>query len=110
MHPAARAKIKAQLKELAVDLRDSKKSLRQHMKENTYKVSEQYKVLGAKKLYRHQHLAYCLLRGRKLEEVEFKVSPDNLADMALVEKYLAEFKALDATFPPKPEYVKRQPE
>ncbi len=110
MHPECRSKIKAQLKELALDLRDSKKSLRQHMKENTYKVSEQYHVMGAKKLYRHQHLAYCLLRGRTLEQVEFKVSPENLADKTLLEKYLAEFKALDDTYPPKPAYVKRQPE
>lgn len=113
MHPETRSAIKSELKTLAVDLHVSKKDLRLHMKENTYKVQEQYHVTKAKREYRHLHMAYCLLRGRTTEEVERKVRENNALNMDLVNEFLADFNAMEKENHekfPLPPFVKRQSE
>jgi hypothetical protein len=106
MHPFTRTTYKAQLKDLAKDLHVSKKDLREHMKANAYKVEEQWHITATKKKYRVLHVAYCVARGRKVEEVECKVSVENPLDMTLVEDMLKEIQKLDAEndekFPKKP--------
>lgn len=44
--------------------------------------------------YRHRHIAYCLLRGRTMDQIEAKVHPGNERDEKLVEKYMAEYTAM----------------
>lgn len=41
--------------------------------------------------FRHRHVAYCLLRGRTIEQIERKVREDNQRDESLVEKYKDEY-------------------
>jgi hypothetical protein len=95
MHPFTRNTYKAQLKTLAKDLHDSKRDLREHMKANSYKIEEQWHITKAKKQYRALHVAYCMARGRKLEEVEAKVSLDNPLDLSAVQVLLNEIQQLD---------------
>ena len=38
-------------------------------------------------LYRHKHIAYCLLRGRQYKDIEPKVNPGNEPDMDLVNSF-----------------------
>lgn len=106
MHPETRKVLKEQLKTLALDLRCSKKDLREHMKANSYKVEEQYHIHKVRKEYRHFHVAYCLVRGRLLTQVENKTSPENPLDMTSVDQFVKVFEQMDSEndvkFPRKP--------
>jgi hypothetical protein len=61
MHPMTEKK--EQLKEMAKEIRELK---------STRKTDEgaNYKIYNASRKYRHEHIAYCLVRGRKYEEIE----------------------------------------
>ena len=48
--------------------------------------------------FRHRHIAYCLLRGRTIEQIERKVRDDNQRDENLVEKYKEEYLQMLADF------------
>jgi len=41
--------------------------------------------------YRHKHVAYCIMRGRELAQIEQKVRPGNELSESLLEKYLKEY-------------------
>jgi hypothetical protein len=43
-------------------------------------------IVKAKKYFRHMHLAYCLLKGRKYEQIENKVRSGNEPDQKLIKK------------------------
>lgn len=59
------AQIKQLHKELAQQLREAKVLIHQP---HTYK--EMWAVRDLKHTYRHRHIAYCLLRGRTMEQIE----------------------------------------
>jgi len=42
--------------------------------------------------YRHEHIVYCLLRGRTIEEIENKVREGNEPDEKLLERYMDQYK------------------
>ena len=44
--------------------------------------------------FRHRHVAYCLLRGRTIEQIERKVHEGNERSESLVEKYKDEYLAM----------------
>ncbi len=46
--------------------------------------------------YRHMHIAYCLLRGRTLEQIEGKTREDNKPNMKKVEDVMREHRDVDA--------------
>lgn len=48
--------------------------------------------------YRYKHVAYCLARGRKYEEIERKVTEGNEIDMLRVEKIVKKVQDEQATF------------
>ena len=93
MTKARMLEIKAELKSEAKELRDTKIEMRQGMSQG--KTCEaavlQSKLSGMKYHWRHKHIAYCLLRGRTIEEIEPRCSEDNLRNDALVEKYKKDF-------------------
>lgn len=64
--------LKNTLKKKALGLRKLKNKIRSIQREsgtgNAWR--EQAEVLSLKANYRHTHIAYCLLRGRKYEEIE----------------------------------------
>jgi len=41
--------------------------------------------------WRHKHIAYCLLRGRKIEEIENKVREGNEPNQRLINEYIEKF-------------------
>lgn len=41
--------------------------------------------------FRHRHIAYCLLRGRTMEQIERKVHDGNEPSDRLIEKYKEEY-------------------
>ena len=74
--------LKEALKEAAVEIRN-KKSKR---KGSLYGV-----VAGLDDLryqYRHHHIAYCLIRGRSMEEIERKCAYDNMPDTYYIDRLM----------------------
>lgn len=51
----------------------------------------QWTLLCKRREWRHKFIAYCLLKGRTLEEIEKTCHEDNQPDMDLVERYKREF-------------------
>ncbi|MCK5610368.1 hypothetical protein KAR91_51320 [Candidatus Pacearchaeota archaeon] len=74
--------LKQQIKTLVTEIKE-KKQLR--------KTSKYGFVSGLDKLrydVRHHHIAYCLLRGRELEEIESNCSPDNVPNDMYISKIM----------------------
>lgn len=74
--------LKEALKEAAVEIRN-KKAKR--------KGSPYGRVVGLDTLrytYRHYHIAYCLIRGRVMEEIERTCAEDNKPDMTYVNRIM----------------------
>ena len=62
--------LKAELKELAKEIREFKK-MRDHYWDYPQCQGEyQWGVQNRAREFRHKHIAYCMLRGRKYEEIE----------------------------------------
>ncbi len=45
--------------------------------------------------YRHLHIAYCLLRGRKYEQIENKVRPGNEPNWTRIESIMQEYHEVE---------------
>lgn len=74
--------LKAYLKETAVEIRN-KKAQR--------KGAPYGRVAGLEGLrydYRHHHIAYCLIRGKEMEEIERKCRVDNYPDELFVKSIM----------------------
>ena len=95
------------LKVLANQIRDFKNELRQYYKDRNALKFEKFKekydgrecfsiekdIRKAKYEFRHQHITYCLVRGRSYEQIEQKVRENNEPN----EDYINE---LLETYPP----------
>lgn len=85
------------IKEMKAHLKTLAASIRQHRRE--YKDAQRgrgvdwtapyWKVFAESDQFRYEHVAYCLVRGRKYEEIERTVHEGNEIDMEKVEKILA---------------------
>lgn len=101
--------LKAELKQLALDLRQAKLVFKdqQRGKANhdawakekglTYvsTFSKNLIPMSVSQLsdkYRHMHIAYCLLRGRKYEQIENKVRDNNEPKWSHIESILAQYR------------------
>jgi len=86
------AKIKEELKTEALLLRNLKQECKDGQR-GTNKGPRvwQEDVLKAKWIWRHKHIAYCLLRGRKIEEIERKVHEHNKPRISIIDQYIEEF-------------------
>ena len=87
---------KEELKGLAKEIRATKEAIKESQRQGKY--DEHYrlylKVESLKKEFRHKHIAYCLLRGRTLEQIE-RPNTGNEPSMQLIEKYKAEIAWYD---------------
>ena len=91
--------LKNELKKLAEEIRTAKKERKSsYTGERVYTstIWKDYEVaaMKAQKLsdtFRHMHIAYCLLRGRSIEEVEPKNRKDNEPNMSFVHKIMKEY-------------------
>lgn len=95
------------IKGLASQLRELKNELRQfYIDRRTMKwpdVEKKYKgrhiktdIQKAKYEFRHQHIAYCLARGRSYEQIESKVRENNEPNQKYIEQLLNEYPAIQA--------------
>ena len=96
------------LKGLANQIREFKHELRQYHKdfrempyEEARKKYEQrgyYQIESdikkGKYEFRHEHIAYCLARGRKYEQIESKVRENNEPNQEYIEQLLNEYPSL----------------
>lgn len=55
----------------------------------------QSKLSHEKRTFRHRHIAYCLLRGRTMEQIECKVRQNNEPNMKIVEDYMRQFSSIE---------------
>lgn len=83
--------IKSELKTLALELRELKNKINNGMRAGEHMWREQNKLPEQKHEFRHKHIAYCLLRGRTIEQIECNYS--NSRDDGYVEILLEQFKA-----------------
>jgi len=78
-------KLKNELKSLASQIRETKQSRKEPRKESLWKI--QSRLYDQKFEFRHKHIAYCLLRGRTMEQIE-KPGEDNLPCQSVIDKHM----------------------
>ena len=87
--------VKEMLKSGAKELHDIKFEIKSAMKNGKICSAPywnyQNKLIQMQRVWRHKHVAYCLLKGRSLEQIEIRCAEDNKLDLSLVEKFKAEF-------------------
>ena len=79
--------LKAELKSLAKSIRATKHEINENLKNNTgnaYKF--QWELPTLRNNFRHKHIAYCLLRGRTMEQIEPKTN--NAPDEKLIKEIM----------------------
>lgn len=87
-------KLKVICKDKAKTIKELKRTIREKMQDRQYAGNEQYKLISAKNDYRCHHIAYCLLRGRELHEIERPkkgnepdmINVNNIYDAYLIEE------------------------
>lgn len=90
---------KQELKKLAVNIRKCKSVYKEYQRGNiTYdKYYEFFTKLNRPDSYRyrHMHIAYCLLRKRKYEEIENKVKANNEPNWTIIYKFMESYRNID---------------
>jgi len=81
-------KLKNELKSLASNIKETKKSRKEPRTESLWKI--QSRIDSSKYEFRHKHIAYCLLRGRTMEQIE-KPRSDNYPNQYEIDKYMEQF-------------------
>lgn len=54
-----------------------------------------YLYIDLKREYRHNHIAYCMLRGTKYEAIEPKVKDGNRPDWNFIESIMANYREIE---------------
>lgn len=85
MKPKMR-ELKEELKELAVQIRKEKAECKEYQKGHGGKSYFEFRVTA--NTYRHKHIAYCLLRGRTMEQIESKNRENNKPNAYEIDKYM----------------------
>jgi hypothetical protein len=83
--------LKAEQKEMAVKIRETKSETKETQKKNEYAGSLQYSLLKLRSEYRHKHIAYCLMRGRSYEQIEPKCREGNKPNKDLIQEIINEY-------------------
>ena len=78
--------LKLVLKELAQKIRSLKIGTRIYQKEHGgCHGAIGFNMFAAQREYRHKHIAYCLLRGKTIEQIERTTRPDHKPDWCLID-------------------------
>ena len=86
--------LKKELKELAVDIRNTKTDLKEHQRaHNGWQGPFLSACYSKSRNYRHKHIAYSMLRGRAYEEIERTCREE--PDWDLIERIKNEYAAED---------------
>lgn len=83
--------IKEELNKIAVEIKETKKEIKEKQRNKKYAGNLQYSITHTKSDYRHKHIAYCLLRGRKYEEIESHIREGNEPNWSLIKKLQEEY-------------------
>lgn len=80
------------MKQIKLELKESAKEIR-YLKSQRKSFSSGYVpgLISKQYHYRHMHIAYCLMRGRTIDQIENKVREYNTHDETLVQKYINQF-------------------
>ena len=86
-YPELKMELKRLAKEIKEWKRNRKEDKRFELKMQQYEVQDQ--IDWRKDEFRHKHIAYCMLRGRKHEQIEnfCRISPNFDRIKAIMEKY-----------------------
>ena len=87
---------KTRLKHDARNIHELKISIKNTQKRGKYAGKEQRLLLRSKREYRHYHIAYCLLRGKKYEQVESKCNKDNKPNFSKINDCIKEYTHVPA--------------
>jgi hypothetical protein len=92
--------LKQELKQFAVELHDDKATLRKSQRgdipferDSTGMITNhpstlQYLLLKKKRLCRHKHIAYSMMKGHTYEQIEPKCRADNKPDQDLIQEFI----------------------
>lgn len=83
--------VKENLKKEAKEIKELKIAMKNAMRGSSCGHVFQGKLSTAKYHWRHKHIAYCMLKGRKLEDIEKNSWKAGEPSLRLIEKYKEEF-------------------
>jgi len=86
--------LKQELKKLANKIKNGKSGRKPKFR-NTTNVYDYDRLYHYRYTYRHMHIAYCLLRGRKMEEIE-NPSDNNHPNDAIIDRYIFKYSEHEA--------------
>lgn len=94
MKHQSKLQFKEGLKAIAKEIKTTKTSYRNAMREKGDWWPNQIKCAQLRTEFRHKHLAYCILRGTPREKVESNPSTGNPVNERLLVEYLTYFQSL----------------
>lgn len=96
MHTSIK-ELKTIQKSFALEIKELKNKIKSTQKERGSGAAgrEQADVIVQKSDYRHRHIAYCLLRGRKYEEIENRCREGNEPNWTIIQEIKDEYAAKD---------------
>ena len=91
--------LKTELKGLAKRIRQNKIVLKNYQREHFGNQGAMgYALRRLQWEYRHKHIAYCLLRGRTIEQIENTHREGNEPNVTLINKYYEEYCEEEAIY------------
>ena len=85
--------LRSELKDLAKRIRHNRMALKEYQRSHYGNHGALGIVLNKLRWeYRHKHIAYCLMRGRTIEQIEGKTRDDNRRDDELISKYCEDYR------------------
>jgi hypothetical protein len=85
--------VKEELKAKAKKLSALKIEIKEMMRSGKYAGRLQSNLIDDKCEWRHLHIAYCMVKGRKLEEIESNCHEDNSPNLAVVQMHIDKWTA-----------------
>jgi len=82
--------LREELKRMAIEIRKQKVEDKEYQRRHNGNSFFFYRNLG--KDYRHMHIAYCLLRGRTMEQIESKNRENNKPNTYLINEYMEKYR------------------
>lgn len=85
--------VKEELKAKAKKLSALKIEIKETMRSGKYAGRLQNALIDDKCEWRHKHIAYCMIKGKKLEEIESYCHDDNKPNLDVVQMYINKWTA-----------------
>jgi hypothetical protein len=85
--------LKEELKELAKLVRYNRNEYRNAQRCGSWEDQNKFSIYRSFSWdYRHMHIAYCLLRGRTMQQIENKNRENNEPNQSLIRKYMEQYR------------------